>query len=107
LHQSETLQDISHHSPRPTICAQCEDKNSPVIERVDGFSFHYEIVKGVTMEIFLHDDCASRWYDAFGAFPNNGRPEKLQGQRLSALFKHGMRATRRLISSEDDLDNPE
>jgi hypothetical protein len=54
-------------SVRPTICAQCEDKNSPVAEQVDGFSFHYEIIKGVTMEIFLHDDCACRWYDAFSA----------------------------------------
>jgi hypothetical protein len=54
-------------SVRPTICAQCEDKNNPVTEQVDGFSFHYEIIKGVTMEIFLHDDCACRWYDAFSA----------------------------------------
>ena len=66
VHQSETLQDKSH-SPRPTTCAQCEDKNSPVIEQVDGFSFRYEIVKGVTVEIFLHDDCAYKWYDAFSA----------------------------------------
>jgi hypothetical protein len=66
MHQSETQQNKSH-SPRPTTCAQCEDKNSPVIEQVDGFSFHYEIVKGVTVEIFLHDDCASSWYDAFSA----------------------------------------
>jgi hypothetical protein len=65
MHRSETQQDKSHRSPRPTTCAQCEDKNSPVIEQVDGFSLHYEIVKGVTVEIFLHDDCASRWYDAF------------------------------------------
>jgi hypothetical protein len=54
-------------SMRPTICAQCEDKNSPVTEEVDGFSFQFEIIKGVTMEIFLHDDCACRWYDAFAA----------------------------------------
>ena len=54
-------------SVRPTICAQCEDKNSPVIDQVDGFSFQFEIIKGVTMEIFLHDDCACRWYDAFAA----------------------------------------
>jgi hypothetical protein len=64
---TQTDQDKSHHSLRQTICAQCEDKNSPVIEDVDGFSFHYEIIKGVTMEIFLHDDCACRWYDAFSA----------------------------------------
>lgn len=54
-------------SVRPTTCAQCEDKNSPVIDEVDGFSFQYEIIKGVRMEIFLHDDCACRWYDAFSA----------------------------------------
>jgi hypothetical protein len=60
-------QDKPHQSVRPTICAQCEDKNNPVTEQVDGFSFHYEIIKGVTMEIFLHDDCACRWYDAFSA----------------------------------------
>jgi hypothetical protein len=54
-------------SVRPTICAQCEDKNNPVIEQVDGFSFRYEIIKGLAMEIFLHDDCACRWYDAFSA----------------------------------------
>jgi hypothetical protein len=54
-------------SARPTICAQCEDKNNPVIEQVDGFSFQYEIIKGLAMEIFLHDDCACRWYDAFSA----------------------------------------
>jgi len=62
--------ESEQESPRPscpTICAQCEDRNNPVIEQVDGFSFQYEIVKGVTMEIFLHDDCASRWYDAFSA----------------------------------------
>jgi hypothetical protein len=52
---------------RPTICAQCQDDNRPVTEQVDGFSFHYEIIKGVVMEIFLHDDCACRWYDAFSA----------------------------------------
>jgi hypothetical protein len=54
-------------SVRPTICAQCEDKNNPVIEQVDGFSFQYEIINGVAIEIFLHDDCACRWYDAFSA----------------------------------------
>jgi hypothetical protein len=67
MHQSEMLQHKSHHSPRPTICAQCEDKNNPVTEQVDGFSFDYEIIKGITVEIFLHDDCASRWHDAFPA----------------------------------------
>jgi hypothetical protein len=40
-----------------------------VIEHVDGFSFQYEIIKGLAMEIFLHDDCACRWYDAFSALP--------------------------------------
>jgi hypothetical protein len=54
-------------SVRPTICAQCEDKNHPVTEQVDGFSFRYEIIKGLEMEIFLHDHCACRWYDAFSA----------------------------------------
>ena len=60
-------QDKPHQSVRPTICAQCEDKNNPVAEQVDGFSFDYEIIKGVTAEMFLHDDCACRWYDAFSA----------------------------------------
>jgi hypothetical protein len=64
---TQTDQDKSHYSPRQTICAQCEDKNNPVTEEIDGFSFHYEIIQGVTMEIFLHDDCACRWYDAFSA----------------------------------------
>jgi hypothetical protein len=54
-------------SVRPTICAQCEDKNHPVTEQVDGFSLHFEIIKSVMIEIFLHDDCACRWYDAFAA----------------------------------------
>jgi hypothetical protein len=53
-------QDKSRQSARPAIRAQCEDRNDPVIE-IDGFSFHYEIIKGETMEIFLHDDCACRW----------------------------------------------
>jgi hypothetical protein len=52
---------------RPTICAQCEDKNNAVIGQIDGFSFQCEIIKGVAMEIFLHDDCACRWYGAFPA----------------------------------------
>ena len=64
---TQTEQDKSHRRPRQTICTQCEDKNSPVFEDVDGFSFHYEIIKGVTIEIFLHDDCACKWYDAFSA----------------------------------------
>jgi hypothetical protein len=81
MHQSET-QHKSHHSPRLTTCAQCEDKNSPVIEQVDGFSFQYEIVKGVTVEIFLHDDCACRWYDAFSAY--SGMQEDLKSYKANA-----------------------
>ena len=65
---TETQQNKSHRSPRQTICAQCEDKNNPVIKQVDGFSFKCEIINGVTVEIFLHDDCASTWYDAFSAY---------------------------------------
>jgi hypothetical protein len=39
---------------RPSVCAKCEDKNRPVSE-VNGFSFHYEVVKDMCVELFLHD----------------------------------------------------
>jgi hypothetical protein len=81
MYPSESEQE-SPHAPSPTICAQCEDRNNPVIERVDGFSFQYEIVKGVTMEIFLHDDCASRWYDVFSA--HSRMQENLKSYKANA-----------------------
>jgi hypothetical protein len=51
---------------RPSVCAKCEDKNRPVSE-VNGFSFHYEVVKDMCVELFLHDKFSSKWYDAFTA----------------------------------------
>jgi hypothetical protein len=47
-------------SVRPTICAQCADKSSPEAEQVDGFSFRYEIIKGVTMVVHIRHSVGRR-----------------------------------------------
>jgi hypothetical protein len=48
--------------------AKCEDKDKPVTPQ-NGFGVPYRVDEHIFIELYLHEDCADKWYRQFGAFP--------------------------------------
>jgi hypothetical protein len=48
------------------FCAKCEDKNKPVTPQ-NGFGVPYRVDEHLFIELYLHEDCADKWYRQFGA----------------------------------------
>ena len=68
------------------VCAHCENGRDPVTTN-NGFSFEYQLVDGVIMEVYLHDGCVNPWCLAFNVpLPD----EAVEGgtKPMSAGYEH-------------------
>ena len=52
----------------PNVCSLCENGRDPVTKN-NGFGFTYEMVAGVTVEVFLHDGYIQPWREVFNVTP--------------------------------------